>query len=264
MSEAILLLRLEHRHADDLLRLIERQYGEQDLRLDLSLLRDICDYFSDYPDQCHHPVEDRVFRKLQARDPEAGARVGPLLEEHENISELSIGFARALDKATRGSKDDEAQLRKTLKNFVERYRAHMYGEEQLFFPLALETLTDHDWSEIEFDLFDRPDPLFDRAEEERFRKLRERIEGDAELSWQRAGFLRRARRLHTLTDVESFNDLMDDASTGYQLIEHANGGYGLKKQGDVVIDIPKCSQVRAVWCAYYFLEPGMWQELSAG
>ncbi len=261
MSEAILLLRLEHRHADDLLRLIEQQLDQPDVPLDLGLLRSISEYFLDYPDQCHHPVEDRVFRRLLARDPDGGARVGPLIEDHERIASLTRAFASGIDAADADPRGQEAMLRETLRQFVSAYRAHMQGEEKVFFPLALEALTENDWSEIEFDLFDREDPLYDRAQEERFRQLRDRIEDQAKESWQRAVFLRRARRLHNLTDIASFNELMASMKAGYRLTEHPNGGFGLQRDGEVVIDIPRCSQARAVWCAYYFLEPTMRREI---
>jgi len=64
---AILLLRLEHNRFDDLLDLIEDQLDHADLP-DRELLRNIVDYFSGYPERCHHPVEDLVYRKLRARN----------------------------------------------------------------------------------------------------------------------------------------------------------------------------------------------------
>ena len=51
----------------------------------------------------------------------------------------------------------------------------MLMEEQHFFPLALQRLSRNDFAEIEFTLFDQPDPLFNRDAETRFAELRAEI-----------------------------------------------------------------------------------------
>ena len=84
MTQAMLILHLEHQNTGKLLGLIERellalQAGKTP---DYDLLNSIGDYLMDYPDQCHHPKEDLVFAKLQQRDSGAARRLGNLLDEH--------------------------------------------------------------------------------------------------------------------------------------------------------------------------------------
>ena len=62
--------------------------------------------------------------------------------------------------------------------FVDDERKHMVMEERYFFPLALATLTDEDWADIDAELYDEDDPLFDSDAEERFKELRREI-----MSW---------------------------------------------------------------------------------
>lgn len=253
MSEAIVLLQLEHRNADHLLKLIEEQQ-RGDAPADIGLLQDICTYFLDYPDQCHHPVEDRIYRKLLERDPAAGAKLSGLLEQHSDIANQTREFAAAVNRAAEHPRAGDRPLRDAMTRFVGCYRSHMIGEEKEFFPRALDALTDSDWTEVEHDLFDRRDPIFDHEAEHRFRRLREQIERDAIVTHQRAEHLRRARTLNSLTGVEAFNQFASAAGHAWRLVAHANGGYRLEHDGQVIIDIPKCDEIRAAWCAYYYLE----------
>ncbi len=253
MTEALLLLRLEHHNMDDLLLVIEQQL-DQDGPLDLELLQTIMGYFADYPDQCHHPVEDLIYRKLHKRDPPRAEPVGHMLKSHRDISALTRACMNALDEPVNDEGVRSTTLQETLRDFVDHYRAHMREEETQFFPLAREVLSGDDWAEVDYELFDRRDPLFDRAVEERFSALREHIDKLAERSARRAELLRATRCLRRLTDVEAFNDLMAQEGQGYRLVEQPEGFYVLENAGDSVIDIPKCDPARAVWSAYFYIE----------
>lgn len=253
MSDTILLLQLEHRHADRLLNLIEQQVdlGSQ---CDLEVLGDIAAYFLDYPDLCHHPIEDSVFRHLQAKDPAAATGLEPLLEEHEYISELGRSFAKMVNDAQQNSAPPNEPFMEEAAYFAKRYRQHMHSEEQEFFPLAQRTLDHEDWAQIEFDLFDRKDPLYDNATESRFRALRARIESHVGPSMDRAAALHSARELHQINDISAFNERMSATGRDYCLVPRDNGGYSLNRNDQTVIDIPPCSEARAAWCAWFFLQ----------
>jgi len=155
-----------------------------------------------------------------------------------------------------------AALKDIMRRFVDHYRAHMIAEEKDFFTVALDTLSASDWSEVEFALFDRDDPLFDREVEERFSHLRGKIQDLANKSCRRGAFLRQAFQLRELTSIQSFNEAMQKAGHGYRLLEHIGGGYGLQSAGQFVVDIPKCSPARAVWCAYYYVEAATRRDLD--
>jgi hemerythrin-like domain-containing protein len=253
MSDTILLLQLEHRHANRLLGLIEQQV-ELGPECDLEVLGDIADYFLGYPELCHHPVEDSVLRHLQARDPKAAAGLEQLFEDHEFIAEIAQSFAKLVKDARHDATRLGKRFAEEANYFVEHYRQHMYSEELEFFPLAERTLGPDDWAQIEFDLFDRQDPLYDEATESRFRALREKIEAELGPSMERAAALHRTRELHAVTDISSFNELMTETKRGYRLIARDKGGYSLQREDDTLIDIPACSEARAAWCAWYYLQ----------
>ena len=253
MTEALLLLRLEHHNMDDLLLLIEQQLDRDSLP-DLELLQNIMAYFADYPDQCHHPVEDLIYRKLHRRNPSRAEPVGTMLQSHRDISALTRACQTALSDAADDRGPGMAALNDTLREFVAHYRAHMGEEEREFFPLARGVLSGDDWAEVDYKLFDSSDPLFDREVEERFTALRQRIDKLADRSSRRAALLRTTKTLRRLTDVKAFNDLMAREGQGYRLVEDAEGCYVLEQSGKRVIDIPKCAPARAVWSAYFFIE----------
>ena len=253
MTEALLLLRLEHHNMDDLLLVIKQQLDRRG-PLDLELLQNIMAYFADYPDQCHHPVEDLIYRKLHRRNPSRAEPIGTMLKSHRDISALTRACQTALSDAADERGPGMAALKDTLAEFVTHYRAHMDEEEKEFFPLAREVLSGDDWAEVDYQLFDRPDPLFDREVEGRFTALRERIDKLADRSSRRAALLQATRTLRRLTDVKAFNDLMAREGQGYRLVEDAEGFYVLEHSGERLIDIPKCDPARAIWSAYFFIE----------
>jgi len=250
---AILLLRLEHHRFDDLLNLIENQLDE-DSAFDRELLRNVVAYFAGYPEQCHHPVEDLVYRKLLARNKERAAAVGEILEEHKETAVLTQQFGAELAAVADDTYELPVSLRGVMRQFVDHYRCHMIAEEKNFFSVALDTLSESDWREVEFSLFDRSDPLFDRKVEDQFSRLRDRIDDLARRSYRRGSFLRESKLLHDLTGVHAFNDAMEQASRDYRIVEHPEGGYGLEHAGEFVIDIPQCSPDRAAWCAWFYVE----------
>ena len=141
-----------------------------------------------------------------------------------------------------------------MQQFVNNYRNHMMMEEECFFPAAAKALSKEDWEVIEFDLFDRDDPLFDRAAHARFQGLREEIESSVRESGRRAFQFKQAKRIQRLGSISDFNDSMQEADTDCLLVRHPGGGYGLECDGKAMIDIPECSEERAIWCAYYFLQ----------
>jgi len=71
MSDAIVLLRLEHEHLARLLDVVERRLGaiEGEGEADPGLLALAHEHLAGYPDACHHPMEDLVYRSLGSDQP---------------------------------------------------------------------------------------------------------------------------------------------------------------------------------------------------
>ncbi len=253
MPDTLVLLKLEHDHAERLLELIEQQL-EFTPSYDLDVLGDITAYFLDYPDQCHHPVEDMVYWRMHARDPDRARPVAHLLEDHAHISDVTKSLARLVEQASCDGSVLHERLPDEARYFVNCYRKHMQAEEEHFFPLAEALLSDEDWDTLDFQLFDRTDPLYDTGAESRFGALRCKIEKASATSLHRATALREARQLRNLHDLSAFNAQMSKTQRPYFLMSHTRGGFSLCSGDDVIIDIPPCSEARATWCAWFYLQ----------
>lgn len=182
MARIIELLREEHRDIGGLLGVLEDEltvFRRQE-RPDYEVIEAIIGYFQDYPDCCHHPKEDMIFEKLQARDPAAAAHVGDLKSEHRCEDERLQRVAQIV----RNVLLDRDVLRQTfeqmMRDFIDQQRAHMAAEERILFPTAIDVLQSDDWAEIDERWRDSRETLFNVAIEERCRSLRDRV-----LQWGR-------------------------------------------------------------------------------
>ncbi len=252
MSDAILLLRLEHSNMARLLDWLDEQIKtlETGAVPDYKLLNQALYYLQNYPDQCHHPKEDLVLKVLLHRNPEDSEVIGDLAGEHIKLATLTSSVASALNQTD--GEQERSILAQALRELVEDYRRHMTMEEKYFFPLALEHLENGDWESINFELFDRDDPLFDHSQEEQFRRLREGIS----LSSRRYLEMNTAREelkwLRNLNGIDEFNRTMKKAGSRLRLVRFNEGGYGLERDGKLLAYIPSYEGIHAIWCAYYY------------
>ncbi len=255
MPDTLLLLRLEHRNLSQLLGLIEDQVAAADAGapLDTNLLSLAWEYFSDYPDLCHHPKEDLVYELLSKRDPGSCAGLKNLTSEHVRLRELTQRFGEAVRRLREYPQAAEPGAREVLREFTQRYRQHMREEDERFFPLAEKKLSKDEWATLDFAIFDRDDPLFANATEHRFSALRQRIEAATKEGRARGNVLDAGKRLRGLSGLESFNELMESGGTPFRLNSFAGGGYGLEHDHELLLYIPECSAERAAWCAYSYL-----------
>jgi len=134
----------------------------------------------------------------------------------------------------------------------------MREEDQRFFPLAEERLSRDDWDELDFTVFERDDPLFDHAAEDRFSALRERIERLAGQHKARQSVLDAANELRGLSGVDAFNELMKSSAQPFRLARFVEGGYGIERDRTLLLYLPECSAERAAWCAYCYLRGLGW------
>jgi hemerythrin-like domain-containing protein len=193
MSRIIEILLEEHRNIKRLLLVLEQELTvfDRSERPDYEIFQAIIQYFQDYPELCHHPKEDTVYRKLKLRDPAAADRIGDVEAEHEIETERLCRLAQAVDDILA----DRELLRQTFHNvvrdFIEHQRQHMDKEERLLFPAAVKALRPDDWTEIDARLNDRKDPLFNGAIEQRFHSLQGTI-----LRWEQETETNRVKVSH--------------------------------------------------------------------
>jgi hemerythrin-like domain-containing protein len=175
-------LRQDHRTFKELLQALEEEVAvfANAERPDFEILEAIVSYFEGYPDCCHHPKEDAIFRKLKERDPVAAEQVGNLEEEH-GASLRNLGrFAEAVENVLAEVDMPREAFGNVAMAFIENERHHIMMEEEKFFPVALEVLKDEDWAELDARLTDEQNPLVPQQYEEAFRTLQDRV-----LSWEK-------------------------------------------------------------------------------
>ena len=177
MTEVLNQLQEEHRTAARLLNVLEQQLAVFDAagRPDYEILSAIAEYFNGFPDRCHHPKEDLIYRKLRERDPAAAEVVGDLEAEHERISELAQRFREAVRSVMGEAEMPRSAFDAVLRQFIAEQRRHMEMEGERFFARALSRLSDEDWAEIEAEVSGEQEPLFGPAPAEEYEKLRDDI-----------------------------------------------------------------------------------------
>jgi hemerythrin-like domain-containing protein len=256
------MLQAEHGNLTRLLDVAEGELVkiENGRDCDRELLRAVAEYWREYPEQCHHPKEDLVLAKLRQRGvlgpelPEGVAR------EHEELRRLNELLARALGG---GEERERGELKAVLRRFVDCNRNHMQHEERSFFPAMRQHLAEEDWEDLEFDLFDRADPVFHQAAENNYRVLLGAILAMEE---QRAAGSDPAQageevqsgatdRLAEITTVARFNDLVaaGHLPADVHLRPEPGKGYVLERGGKPITVIPTADEQCAAWCACFFL-----------
>jgi hemerythrin-like domain-containing protein len=177
MPEVLDELRQEHAGINGVLRVLERQAQaiETAGHPDLPLLDAVVDYFSGFPDRCHHPKEDMVYARLRERDPAAALSVGDLGAEHRRLAAQLHDFALGLAAMEGDAELSRTALARLARDFIALQRQHIAAEEKHFFPAAERALRLPDWRALETAMHRAPDPLFADTYDRRFEALRRKI-----------------------------------------------------------------------------------------
>jgi hemerythrin-like domain-containing protein len=142
-------LLVEHDHILKTLNFLEMQFLDlcRGGTPDYALMRSILEYIQEYPEQVHHPLEDKVFSILLDRVDETGL-VRELIAEHAEL-EIETRKLRESLKLLENGSVTSGQLMKQLSTFLIRQRQHMYIEEEKVHPLIERTLTRDDWDHLQ-------------------------------------------------------------------------------------------------------------------
>lgn len=175
-SDAIFLLGLEHERIGQVLDILDQQIDlmEHGSESDSELLELAVEYFLTFPDTCHHPKEDLLFRQMRKHSSDDTTFVGDLIRDHLDLSQLTNNVSEMLGARTAGSPLTKDALDE-LKVFLKSYRDHLQTENVSFFPHLLQTLSQEELDIVDFSLFDASDPVFIQQTEERFSQLRDEI-----------------------------------------------------------------------------------------
>ncbi len=177
MAETMRLLCEEHANLAKLLYVLERQIeafndGGQP---DYDIVEGIIGYFLSFPELCHHPKEDLVYRRLMTIDPAAADGMEDLEAAHEELAALTRKFASTVNRVLHDPDARRITFARVAQDFLYLYRRHIEMEETTFFPAALKAFGPEDWAEIDAQVSDPDDPLFGAKVEKRFAALRQEI-----------------------------------------------------------------------------------------
>jgi len=127
----------------------------------LDLLANLIDYIAEYPDQVHHPREDRIIERLidKGLTPSERIIVELTVAQHAELGAATARMEVDVDALLSKQRDAGLQLDHDAKIYLAMQKEHMRREEQQLFPMAVRLFTPADWSEIEAGEPEVPDPL---------------------------------------------------------------------------------------------------------
>lgn len=179
MSQVMEQLELEHRNVAKLLDLLERELGKirEATSADFELVHDVMHYMTHYADDTHHPKEDLMFRRLQARAPAEGADVIERLgREHRALAEKGAAFLEQVSQVVDGGMVLRTDIEAAGNDYAAFMRAHMAFEDGEAFPLAVRLLADEDWDAVEKAFAASQDPVFGPIRRDDYARLLAHIE----------------------------------------------------------------------------------------
>ena len=145
----LIRLLVEHDHILKTLNLLEMQFLDlcRGGTPDFSLMRSILEYIQEYPEQIHHPLEDRIYSILLERVDEVEL-IQELIAEHTELETETRKIRESLKLLESGAVSPE-DIMKQLSEFLIRQRQHMYIEEEKVHPLIESVLTKEEWEHVQ-------------------------------------------------------------------------------------------------------------------
>jgi hemerythrin-like domain-containing protein len=177
MVEIIETLRQEHRNIEKLLRVMEQElnvFGRGE-RPDYEVFGAVIEFFQKYPDSCHHPKEDIIYRKFKERDPARAASIADLEAEHREGAVRLRRVAQAIDSVLNDQELLRENVDRVVRDFIDNERKHIALEDEVIFPAIADRLQPGDWADIALTLADRYGPPSQADFEEQFSALRRNI-----------------------------------------------------------------------------------------
>jgi hemerythrin-like domain-containing protein len=153
MMKAIQKIREEHRSISAVLhglKQLARDAQNAGVKPDFAVFRAMIHYIDEFPEQLHHPKEDKyLFPPLAARAPEAQPIIDALRGEHKQ----GIGLVRELERALVFFEDrwplGAAEFLQTVDAYADFHWKHMRKEEEEILPRAERCFTARDWEVID-------------------------------------------------------------------------------------------------------------------
>ncbi|MBB4285150.1 hemerythrin domain-containing protein [Roseospira goensis] len=178
MMDSLQIIRNEHRNLYRVVHLLGSLARDQAAGQapDFDVMTQIVDYLDTFMDRFHHPKEDRyLFARLRDRDPQAGAILDELEDEHRRCPVGLIDLRRALEAYRAGQPGAEAAFLEAVRTYLRFQTKHLQKEDGIVLPMARRSLTAEDWAEIDAAFADNTDPLFSDSARAETRALFHRL-----------------------------------------------------------------------------------------
>lgn len=138
---------------------------------DYELMCELLEYMIDYADQVHHPSEDLIFERLLEQPGQGHDVLRRLMLQHESLAQLNRRFKESLEGIVHEEVLSRDEVEQQGRELLATLREHMRLEDQEAFPIAAEVLTAEDWEALLAQAPTVEDPVFGKADPERFRAL---------------------------------------------------------------------------------------------
>jgi len=173
------IIKDEHRSLASVLRALHRYVHEVQagyIQCDFGLLSAMLYYIAVFPEQLHHPKEDRhLFSALRRRTSEVDAVLDRLQAEHVQSAQLTAYLEQTLVHFQGGAPDGLKTFGAAVDAYAALLEDHMRLEEDEVLAAAQKHLTAEDWQAIHDAFSDHSDPLFGEKPTQAFARLRKRI-----------------------------------------------------------------------------------------
>ena len=147
---------------------------EEGGQIDTPFFDAVFTYIDEYSNRSHNPREDALlFGLLRERDPELGALIDELSQEHLDGSPQIVRLRATLAAAS--SFEGKAAFVDELRQLVADIRSHIGKEEGKLLPRAYKVLTAEDIASLDAILQADDDPRFGQKAREEFRELFHRV-----------------------------------------------------------------------------------------
>ena len=178
MPSPLLAISDEHRYVTRMLVLMEEEIehlnaGEEP---DFACMESILNYIIHYPDRYHHPKEELIFDRMEARaDKKTLATIRRLRMGHGQVTDMGQALYHEVlaVKASR-SKTRRKALASHAKKYVTGLRDHIALEENEIFEPAITLLTEADWRAVDRAIKPIIDPVFGEKKDHKYKDLFQR------------------------------------------------------------------------------------------
>ena len=147
-------LKEDHRYMIKLLYQLEQQIksmsGLTSQSLNLDVLLEIVDYIKQYPEICHHPVEEKMFEMIQQKPVSFTdhALIEKVIDEHVMLDALAELLEIKIGECLAG-RCTQSSLLRTGQMFHQQQLKHIECEQSHIFPLCKQYFNKEDWQKLQ-------------------------------------------------------------------------------------------------------------------